>query len=560
MGAAASSNARSENGSGGGSIPSNNDNRECQVLLSKCEMFQKLSPSQLDLLASKMKLVEKDKGETFLYQGDPCKAFHVMRSGQIRRDFVDEVTGKSHQVQFEIQAQSINSMRILSGDKLHNSVTCVGNSGDSGNTGGESTSSSADGSSSDGCEMYEMPRDKFLDLLYKNPDLGIGISAALSMHVRLAHKKYRTPILEQKSVALSSQGLNIPAVILAAGVESYYRSALNARINYALTGVKAAMFPNMHLQVPVRISYILGFKGVRQYIDNNILTPDRVGAAAAAASSATASKAAGSAKSIDDDDDSHTSHSSNIVRRITASAADTLDEAASSTSPSYIRLIAAIMPGVIMTPISSLLEASNAGHLNPEPMHTRWLRGIVARCGREIIFGLGLNQMSDYFEEYYAGNTIGTLRENPMLANAAGSLTAGVVSGYLSHVPHNISTYKLLEPNKSYAALYSMFVDKSVPAWMDNIIDNEWKLKHDSKLRTVSRYVSATLFPRGLAVRTVQIVGSFMILNGTINYLQLLEHQKIQLAKKQALDHETASIPTQPAAPTRLATAPSSSR
>jgi hypothetical protein len=29
-------------------------------------------------------------------------------------------------------------------------------------------------------------------------------------------------------------------------------------------------------------------------------------------------------------------------------------------------------------------------------------------------------------------------------------------------------------------------------------------------------------------VRTVQIVGSFMILNGTINYLQLREHKKFQ--------------------------------
>jgi hypothetical protein len=48
--------------------------------------------------------------------------------------------------------------------------------------------------------------------------------------------------------------------------------------------------------------------------------------------------------------------------------------------------------------------------------------------------------------------------------------------------------------------------------------------------RTATRTVFATLFPRGVMIRTVQIVGSFMILNGTINYLQVREHLKIQRA------------------------------
>jgi len=75
-----------------------------------------------------------------------------------------------------------------------------------------------------------------------------------------------------------------------------------------------------------------------------------------------------------------------------------------------------------MTPLSSMLEASNAGHMNPEPITTRWMRGITWRMTREVIlmafffgwifnfffwmpgitwrmtreviFGIGLNQMS----------------------------------------------------------------------------------------------------------------------------------------------------------------------
>ena len=32
-------------------------------------------------------------------------------------------------------------------------------------------------------------------------------------------------------------------------------------------------------------------------------------------------------------------------------------------------------------------------------MATRWMRGLVPRAAREVIFGIGLNQLSDYCEE-----------------------------------------------------------------------------------------------------------------------------------------------------------------
>ena len=103
--------------------------------------------------------------------------------------------------------------------------------------------------------------------------------------------------------------------------------------------------------------------------------------------------------------------------------------------------------------------------------------------------------------------------------------SAGVVSGYLSHVPHNMSTYKLMEPNKSYGQLFRMFVDKSCPPIID-AATAAWP----GLARVATRSIFAVAFPRGVMIRTVQIVGSFMILNGTINYLQLVEHHKIQRA------------------------------
>lgn len=57
------------------------------------------------------------------------------------------------------------------------------------------------------------------------------------------------------------------------------------------------------------------------------------------------------------------------------------------------------MPGVLMSPLSGLLEASNAGHSNPAPMSTRWLYGAMPRMMREIIFGIGINQLSEWCEE-----------------------------------------------------------------------------------------------------------------------------------------------------------------
>jgi len=78
---------------------------------------------------------------------------------------------------------------------------------------------------------------------------------SLSKEVRQQTKHMRTPFLEQHA-----KDFNVPATALAAGMESYYRSALNTLINARLTGVRGALFPNMHIQVPTRIVYITGLK------------------------------------------------------------------------------------------------------------------------------------------------------------------------------------------------------------------------------------------------------------------------------------------------------------
>ena len=130
----------------------------------------------------------------------------------------------------------------------------------------------------------------------------------------------------------TADGLPVFAICCASATESFYRSALNAMINAKLTGKMGGLFPNMHVQLPMRVSYILGFKTVRYLLDEKV---DR------------------------------------------------------SKMGDMQNLGLACVPGLAMTPFSSMLEACNAGHLNPEPLWRRWTRGIAWRSAREVIFGIG---------------------------------------------------------------------------------------------------------------------------------------------------------------------------
>jgi len=408
-------------------------------------MFQKVPQNMLKEITDKMTLRVAKQNEVLAKQGDACDRFFLLQEGDLHRQYYDSDLGRAHDVIFAIKGKSINSMRVIGGGELPNTVTCA----------------------TDSCRIFEMRRHNFLSLLRQQPDIAIGVAEGLSDEIRNGSRKYVTPFFLSKQ----STDISYPAVAIAAGIESYYRSALNAMLNARLTGVKAELFPNMHIQVPVRVSYIMGFKGMRAMIEEHV-DPDKF----------------------------------------------------ARFGPSTVGLAMALTPGIVMTPISSVLEATNAGHMNSESMATRWMRGVMPRGAREIIFGLGLNQMSDYFEERFA-SWLGF--EHKLVCNMAGSLTAGVVSGYLSHVPHNMSTYKLLEPHRSYGDLYmNRFVKSSVPPILEAWVGS-W---NSASQKAIVRTLAATLFPRGLAIRTTQIVGSFIILNGTINFLSMQENEKIERA------------------------------
>ena len=128
------------------------------------------------------------------------------------------------------------------------------------------------------------------------------------------------------------------------------------------------------------------------------------------------------------------------------------------------------------------------------------MRGYVPRLAREIIFGIGMNQLADFCAERVPRSI-----ENQHLRNAVGSLSAGVLAGYLSHVPHVLSTHKLLKPHLTYTELFkvewSKHVDK-LPEW----------LPPESKVGVAK--LRAVIFPTACLRRSMQICGTFVIING----------------------------------------------
>jgi hypothetical protein len=109
-------------------------------------------------------------------------------------------------------------------------------------------------------------RPNILHALQTHPEIATRIAKGLCEDLRKGSKKFITSLLEQQQQDV----VNVPAVLITAAIESYYQSALNAMLNTRLTGVKVELFPNMHIQVPVRVSYICGFKGLRGYFYHHV--------------------------------------------------------------------------------------------------------------------------------------------------------------------------------------------------------------------------------------------------------------------------------------------------
>lgn len=120
-----------------------------------------------------------------------------------------------------------------------------------------------------------------------------------------------------------------------------------------------------------------------------------------------------------------------------------------------------IVAGLAMTPLSSCLEAC---HVTNRNICLRAIHGYRFRCVREIMFAYGLN--------------------NPITAS---TMYTWVVAAYVSHIPHILSTMKLMNPTETYLSLFKNYIA-------------------DDPLKRI-------LLPKGVILRTIQIMGSYTIIN-----------------------------------------------
>jgi len=398
------------------------EQKECATHLKRSILLRNCTDEQLLQICQFAQKKYYPKGNLIQKEGDKQERMVVLAKGSVVREKIGE-NGEVHQIETHMGGYTVGSLHVMNQDPAYATTKC----------------------SSDAV-TFEIGSDPLNKYFKSNPEFAFNVVHSLTKEIRNFTRSQRTPLFEQHG-----DRPPIAAVSAAAGIESFYRAALNAFLNQHLTGLKmGSLFPNMHIQIPTRIAYINGFKGLRYYLDEQFRLKKQVGE----------------------------EHST------------------------WLRLLAAVTPGVIMTPVSSILEASNAGHSNPEPIWKRSSRGYIPRTGREVIFGVGLNQLTDYCEE-----RVPTVIESPAFRNAFGSLSAGVISGYLSHVVHNMSTLKLMNPNKTYSQHLKDYIKRSESRIPTGIPE---------PLKPAATTAAAFFLPVGVMIRTTQIVGSFIILNGTI--------------------------------------------
>ncbi|KAJ0395684.1 hypothetical protein P43SY_002477 [Pythium insidiosum] len=396
---------------------------ECVRMAASCGIFSLCSEPTLRRICAKATRVAFPKGRVVYHEGEPQTEMLIVAQGRV--ESTKQINGQVHQLGVASAGQSVGANHALRRDPAAVSCRCV-------------TPVTAFALSADSLEELLDDRPTSREVIF-----------SLSKEIRRQAALLQTPLLEQHA-----KPTPYFATSVAAALESFYRSAMNSLLNARLTGQPVTtLFPDMGKQIPTRVVYINGFKGIRHLFERH----------------------------VDADD---------------------------YENPQLVRLAEAVAPGIIMTPVSGMLEAFNAGHMNPEPLSTRWMRGFLPRALREVIFGIGLNQLSDYFEERIPVDA------SPAIKNAMGSMLAGCVAGYLSHVPHNLSTMKLMNPQKRYSAHMQDFIRHSESRVPNTI---------PPRARYMTAAALALIFPRGLTIRTTQIVGSFIILNGTINSLKELD-------------------------------------
>jgi hypothetical protein len=128
---------------------------------------------------------------------------------------------------------------------------------------------------------------------------------------------------------------------------------------------------------------------------------------------------------------------------------------------------------------------------------------------------MGLNQVADKCQEKVPAS----ISDNPAIRSAMGSLAAGAMAGYVSHVPHNLSSLKLLKPSVSYGDHFRQLMTTALEARFGKQLESASWVYRSPMTRSLVGTMLVFLLPRGVQIRTMQIMGSFVLVNGSIAML-----------------------------------------
>jgi len=187
-----------------------------------------------------MKTQRFKKGDEIMRQGERSTQMHTIARGSVRRLREDQY-GHVHIVDNNACGATLGSLHLIKEDPCYATAVAV----------------------SPKVETYSLDSTTLRKLIVSDSTLALEVIDSLSKEIRSVTKKLRTPLLD-----LQARKTHVTSICAAAGIESFYRSALNSLINQRLTGVKAPLFPDMHIQVPVRMVYFSGLKGIRKYLQD----------------------------------------------------------------------------------------------------------------------------------------------------------------------------------------------------------------------------------------------------------------------------------------------------
>jgi hypothetical protein len=389
---------------------------QCVEAMLRTVMLRDVPLKHLEHLSKLAVRVEYPKGEVLVREGMDGEHLSVIivQSGDVKRTI--DVDGRIHAVT-TFDDTSIGFLHLFGHNTARFNAECT-----------------------TPVVAYQFKKSDIEHVMKENPAVTFAMIQSLTAYIRHSQFSLSTPLLEQKAHA----GNSVTAVCLGASIEAFFRSAMNAVINQRLMGgVRGALFPNMHIQIPNRILYINGLKQIRfalQEIDTTNMD-----------------------------------------------------------NPLAWQLLCSFLPGILMCPFASVLEGANV--VSDESVLRRWRHGYSPRLCREVIFGIGINQLSDWCSERFQDI------ESTFVRGCCGSIAAGITAGYFSHIPHVMSTLKLMQPHLGYGELWTQHYTKYLTQLPPSI---------PSHRRAIAAKVLSVVFPLGVVRRSCQIAGTFILINSTV--------------------------------------------